>query len=266
MRLRMYALTAVFCAAAGAALAQAPGNGGVAVQQTPEVSTQRALSGPQGALQPSPQKAIDSATAAQTGPNTPDGAEQATATESQAANPNLHAILQQHPVITTDDMREMRFNSAEVFIPTEFTDQPVVNPAFCDAGCEAEARAAAGMDHAPDSEWGAQFAAARMDLAGDKEWGAAYADGMQRLHSYCVFQDQARKAFPRGRDQASQDQRAQWAQYVGDMNRSLGGGVDSSAVRIRQAIQQAQARDSVRAAIMEVLAERAFSQCTTALR
>jgi hypothetical protein len=173
-------------------------------------------------------------------------------------------MVREHAVITSDDLVTMKFNTAEVFIPTEFTDQPVVNPALCDARCEAEARAAAGMSRAQDSAWEAQFQAARMDLAGDREWGQAYADGMQRLHSYCVFQAQAKKAFPRGNDPASRDQHAQWAQYVGAMNQSLGGGVDSSAARIQQAIQQAQRRDSVRAAIMEVLAERAFSQCTSA--
>jgi hypothetical protein len=180
--------------------------------------------------------------------------------ENQVANTNLRAMVHEHAVITSDDLTAMKFSTAEVFIPTEFTDQPVVNPALCDVGCEAESRAAAGMNHVRDTAWEAQFQAARMDLAADREWGRDYADGVQRLHSYCVFQVQAKKAFPRGA--ASQEQRVQWAQYVGAMSRSLGGGVDSSATRIQEEIEQAQRRDSVRAAIMEVLAERAFSQCS----
>jgi hypothetical protein len=202
--------------------------------------------------------AVSSAPAAQT------GTAPVLSAENTTSNSNLQAMVRQHAVITSDDLVAMKFNTAEVFIPTEFTDQPVVDPALCDAGCEAQVRAAAGMSHVRDAEWEAQFQAARMDLAADRDWDHAYADGMQRLHSYCVFQEQAKKAFPRGNDVASQDQRAQWAQYVGEMNQSLGGGVDSSAARIQQSIEQAQRRDSVRAAIMQVLAERAFSQCTTA--
>lgn len=185
--------------------------------------------------------------------------------ENGAAHSNLQAVVREHAVITSDDLVAMKFNTAEVFIPTEFTDQPVVNPALCDTGCEAEARSAAGMSHVRDNEWESQFRAARMDLASDRVWGHAYADGMQRLHSYCVFQDQAKKAFPRGSG-ASETQRAEWAEYVGQMNASLGGGVDSSAARIQEQIQQTQRQDSVRAAIMEVLAERAFSQCSASAR
>lgn len=263
MRLYAYVLTAAFCAGtAGAVFAQMPGNTGATMQQAQGVSEAAAsqqLVAAAGPAAASSAATVSSGPAAQTG-NTP-----ILSAENASPNSNLQAMVREHAVITSDDLAAMKFSTAEVFIPTEFTDQPVVNPALCDVGCEAEARAAAGMTHVPDGEWDAQFQAARMDLAGDKEWGQAYADGMQRLHSYCVFQDQARKAFPRG-SQAPQDQRAQWAQYVGEMNRSLGGGVDSSAARIQEAIQQAQRRDSVRAAIMEVLAERAFSQCSASPR
>jgi hypothetical protein len=263
MRLHAYVLTAALCAAtAGAAFAQMPGAAGVTMQVA---AGAQPAAGRQIAAQPARAEALTaSATTASSAPVAQASAATELSTQDRSPNSNLQAIVRQHAVITTDDLREMRFNTAEVFIPTEFTDQPAVDPALCDAGCEAETRSAAGMDHVRDAEWQAQFQAAQMDLASDRAWGHAYADGMQRLHSYCVFQDQARKAFPRGGNQASQAQRAQWTQYVGQMDRALGGAVDSSAARIQQDIQQAQRRDSVRAAIMEVLAEKAFGQCTVA--
>jgi hypothetical protein len=264
MRLHTYLLTVALCAGtAGVAFAQVPGNRAATTQST---GLSQATTGQQ-TLPPQPTSAGTVGVSAATGssaPVAPAGAIPVLSAENTGSNPNLQAMVREHAVITSDDLVAMKFNTAEVFIPTEFTDQPVVDPALCDAGCEAEARAAAGMNHVQDGAWEAQFQAARMDLAADRDWGQAYADGMQRLHSYCVFQQQAKKAFPRGNDTASQDQRAQWAQYVGAMNQSLGGGVDSSAARIQESIQQAQRRDSVRAAIMEVLAERAFSQCTSA--
>ena len=262
MRLHAYVLTAALCAgAAGAAFAQVPattaGTMGLAGDsQAPagHVATPAQPSST-GAV------AVSSAPAA---PVAPASAALVLSAENRSSSSNLQTMVREHAVITSDDLVAMKFNTAEVFIPTEFTDQPVVDPALCDAGCEAQARAAVGMSHVQDGAWEAQFQAARMDLAADREWGQEYADGIQRLHSYCVFQAQAKKAFPRGNDAESQDQRAQWAKYVGAMNQSLGGGVDSSAARIQQSIQQAQQRDSVRAAIMQVLAERAFSQCTSA--
>ncbi len=263
MRLRTYVLTVAFCATTGVAFAQGPGNEAVASRQTAVASATSTDAGQTAAA------TAQTATAGAQAAVAPAVQTSATVEVSDIAapNPNLQAVLQEHPVITTDDLREMRFNFAEVFIPTEFTNQPVVNPALCDAGCEVEARAAAGMDHVPDRAWEAQFAAARMDLAGDQEWRKDYADGMQRLHSYCVFQRQAKKAFPHAANGgASPNQREQWQQYVDEMNQSLGAGVDSSAARIQQAIQQAQEIDSVRAAIMEVLAERAFSHCSAGAR
>lgn len=246
MRLHVYLFTAALCAGtAGAAFAQVPGNTGASMQFA-------------GASQP---VAAQGSGGDAVAPATQASAAPVLAADNGTANANLQAAVREHAVITSDDLVAMKFSTAEVFIPTEFTDQPAVDPALCDTGCEAEARSAAGMSHVRDTDWEAQFQAARVDLASDRAWGTAYADGMQRLHSYCVFQDQAKKAFPRDSGQPSQEQRAEWAEYVGQMNQSLGGGVDSSAARIQQHIQQTQRQDSVRAAIMEVLAERAFSQC-----
>lgn len=259
MRLYAYVLTAVLSAGvAGAAFAQVQGD----TAATPQFAGVPPAPAGQAALPT--QSSGGAAAGVSNAQPTQASAAPALSSENRPSNSNLQAIVREHAVITSDDLVAMKFNTAEVFIPTEFTDQPVVSPALCDAGCEAQARAAAGMSHMQDSAWEAQFQAARIDLASDREWGQAYADGMQRLHSYCVFQKQEKKVFPRGNDPASQNQRAEWAQYVGEMNQSLGGGVDSSAARIQQDIQQAQQRDSVRAAIMEVLAERAFSQCTSA--
>lgn len=263
MRLHTYVLAAALCAGtAGAAFAQAPVNTAAMAQ----------IAGPSQGIDGQPllpaqaSSAAGGAAVAPNAPAEPGSTEPVLSAENRASNSNLQAMVREHAVITSDDLVAMKFNTAEVFIPTEFTDQPVVDPAFCDPGCEAEARAAASMNRVQDAAWETQFQAARADLAADRDWGQAYADGMQRLHSYCVFQQQAKKAFPRGNDSVSRDQRVQWTHYVGEMNQSLGGGVDSSAARIQQAIQQAQRRDSVRAAIMEVLAERAFSQCTASAR
>jgi hypothetical protein len=265
MRLYAYVLTAALCAGtAGAALAQVPGNTGATLRFA---GASQVSAGRQVLRQTSTSDVVGRTPSAAWGvPVTRSSASSGTSAVGQAPNANLQALVQEHAVITSDDLAAMKFSTAEVFIPTEFTDQPAVDPALCNAGCEVEARAAAGMDHVRDSEWKSQFQAARMDLAADRRWGQAYADGMRRLHSYCVFQDQAKNAFLQGRNEASQAQRTQWAQYVGEMNQSLGGGVDSSAARIEQDIQQAQRQDSVRAAIMEVLAEKAFSQCSVSTR
>ncbi len=258
MRLHAYVLTAALCAGtAGAAFAQVPGNTGATMRPA---GVSQPASQPASAAQPS--GTIATAASASL---TQASAAPVLSADNGTANSNLRAIVREHAVITSDDLAAMKFNTAEVFIPTEFTDQPAVDPALCGSRCEAQARSAAGMTHVQDAEWEAQFQAARIDLASNRAWGQAYADGMQRLHSYCVFQDQARKAFPRGTG-ASPAQRAEWTQYVGEMNQALGGGVDSSAARIQQQIQQAQKQDSVRAAIMEVLAEKAFSQCTASAR
>lgn len=261
MRLYAYVLAVALCAGT-AATASAQGSGDTsATMQRAGVSQE----GPAlGTITVQPANASAAPTGAPIVSTVQSSLTPTVSAQSQLSNSNLQAMVHEHAVITSDDLLAMKFNTAEVFIPTEFTDQPVVDAAFCDSGCEAEARGAAGMNHVQDAAWEAQFQAAKMDLAADRNWGQTYADEMQRLHSYCVFQEQAKKAFPRGDDSASQNQRAQWVRYVGEMSQSLGGGVDTSAARIQQSIQQAQQRDAVRAAIMEVLAERAFSQCSTA--
>src|SRR5215469_3118641 len=102
MRLRSYVLTAAFCAtAAGTAFAQAPGNSSVTGQQIASVTAPLAAPAPQVAPQSAAQEAAGRAAVTPTVPGTPMATPQAALAASQAGNSNLHAILQEHPVITT---------------------------------------------------------------------------------------------------------------------------------------------------------------------
>lgn len=175
-----------------------------------------------------------------------------------ATNPaNTKWTLQPHGVITDDDLAAMRTGVAINYLWSETKMQPSTDPSFCDAGCEIEARAEAGMNATSSAEWHGQVEAARADLAGDGEWRAAYLDGLQKAHQYCVFHSQPNNVVggPAARSGGDREQ------YAGDMNRELGGAMDQAAARLQRKIQLAEKSDSVRAAMMEVLAERAFNQC-----
>jgi hypothetical protein len=165
--------------------------------------------------------------------------------------------LPNHDVITDDDVAAMRSGVAISYLWSPTTVRPGINPVKCDAACEAETRAAAGMSQSPEAAWEEQFSAARTDLEADGQWRAAYLDGLQQAHQYCVFREQQGSAVPNTASQPTDER----GQYVGDMNRTLGQGLDSAAARIERQIQEAQRVDGVRAAMMEVLAERAFNQC-----
>lgn len=118
------------------------------------------------------------------------------------------------------------------------------------------------MGPSQEGEWHAQLAAARHALAADQRWRAAYVDGFDKVHRYCVFQDQIRKAPPpSGNDYLSAYERAKQEQSVSDMNRVLGQGVSGAAAQMERLSGAAQPIDPVRAAIMRVLAARVLKQC-----
>lgn len=194
-----------------------------------------------------------------------DPATEASASTLEATNtPQVSTVrmLPAQDVITDDDLNAMRSGVAINYLWTETKVAPAVNPALCDRDCEAETRAAAGMARSPNREWQDQFMAARIDLAADKQWRAAYIEALQKAQQYCVFRGQENAALWTAPGSTSGERE----QYVGDMNQELGQNMDSAAAQIQQEIERVERVDSVRAAMMEVLAERAFNQCSSASR
>ncbi|GEM_PF-4338397 len=259
MRKHIAVLTMAFCGVVSAAYGQAvPGVGAGAA---PGTNTARAVLTTQQ-IQPTALPPTVSAARLETIPAaTPPQAGRAPAQSPQllaTSNPAATGwTLRNHDVITDDDLAAMRSGVAITYLwsPTEV--DPGTNPAQCDADCEAETRAAAGMSRSLEAAWQEQFSAARVDLAADAQWRAAYLEGLQQAHQYCLFREQQGSAVANAANQPADERE----QYVSDMNRKLGQGLDSAAARIERQIREAQRIDSVRAAIMEVLAERAFNQC-----
>lgn len=260
MRKRFAALTIALCAAATVAIAQQATKTTPAAQVTgaarvSSIAKDSAKTARTAAITAS----ISSAPTVQVSSEPVTGA---SPSALLAANSSQNAVrmLPAQDVITDDDLRAMRSGVAINYLWTETKVPPSVNPAFCDRDCEAEARAAAGMARSPNREWQAQFTAARIDLAADQQWRAAYIDGLQKAQQYCVFRRQQINPLA---NKPGSDATGEGEEYVGGMNEVLGEGMDSAAAQVQQEIGQVERIDSVRAAMMEVLAERAFNQCAS---
>lgn len=190
----------------------------------------------------------------------------ATATGSDQGNhpaSNLKKLAQEHKVITTDDLEASRSKEKK---PQEFAKtagKAQADPAACDADCADEARDEAGMGPDREGEWQAQFSAALHYLSGDATWRYAYTHGLQNAQTYCSFQEQLRKAPPpSGNDYRSRMERAKQEQYAHDMNHTLSVGLQGTRTQMNILIEDAEKTDPVRAAVMSVLAQRIFNQCT----
>lgn len=171
-------------------------------------------------------------------------------------------MLKAHRVITTDDIEAAQAGAAHQFQSKEFAEEASRDPALCDAECAAEARTELGMGPSQEGEWQAQLAAARQALAADREWRRVYIDGFDKVHRYCVFRDQIRKAPPpSGSDYHSAYERAEQERQISDMNRVLGQAVSGAAAQMERLSSTAEPIDPVRAAIMRVLAARVLNQC-----
>ena len=182
--------------------------------------------------------------------------------DKNAKRPDLRKLLAAHQVITTDDLTSQHTAAATHQSTARASEAPTSDPALCDAECAAEARDDLGMGPRQEGEWQAQLAAARHNLATDKAWREAYLDGLQKVHMYCVFHDQLRKAaLPSGNEYQEQQERGERYQYASDMERTLSQGVDAASARMFRLISDANQVEPVRAAIMRVLASRVLNQC-----
>lgn len=270
MRNHIAAIAIALCAATSVAptvVAQQAPSAGIAVTRPASAgSAAPSAQKPAPIPEPSAQGALSTGTVSGVSEEPADTAGQTgqdALVASNASQPGTIGMSPARDVITDDDLQAMRSGVAINYLWSQTKVPPSVNPAVCDRDCESEARAAAGMSRSPNSEWQAQFAAARIDLAADKEWRAAYLDGLLKAHQYCVFRHQGNSALMNQSGSALSGEREQ---YVGDMNQALGQGVDSAAARVQEEIEQVERTDSVRAAMMEILAERAFNQCSGSAR
>lgn len=131
----------------------------------------------------------------------------------------------------------------------------------CDATCEQQAREL--LEYGPDheAEWQLQVVRARRDLIADTEWRGMLGQSIDQVRTYYNFlAQQSQKTSPSGNSWDAQVQRARNNQYFENMGNTLRQGLDATVKRMENRMQDVGALSPVRAAMMNVEANRIFDR------